>query len=69
MTCNGALNTNCLSCASGLFLYGGSCIPACPTGMWGSWDGRCYPCDSSCLTCNGAWNNNCLTCPPGRILF
>ena len=67
LTCDGNLNTDCLSCQSGRLRYNPNssdtfqCIVSCPTGFYPSQDNtECLSCDSSCLSCTNG--TACLQC-------
>ncbi|KAL4441097.1 hypothetical protein ABPG74_002047 [Tetrahymena malaccensis] len=82
LTCNGNLNTNCLSCASPLFLYSNcltcnpplsfqkstsKCISTCASGQYLDVNtNKCTQCDSSCLNCIGGSKNQCVDCQSPR---
>jgi hypothetical protein len=53
-TCSGALNSNCLSCNSTLFLDNNYCKVSCSNTFYGNTTLRqCLSCDSTCDTCDG----------------
>lgn len=55
-------NTSCLTCTSGLLVFGGTSCPAsCPDGQYASSSNACSLCNSNCLTCVTS-PTNCLTC-------
>jgi hypothetical protein len=59
-TCNGPLNTNCLTCKPNrLFQVGSSSCP-CNNGFYETAQ-LCYPCDASCKTCSSL-ATNCTSC-------
>ncbi len=68
-TCNGATESDCLSCAStsAPFLRNGTCVAECPSvGTFSATVGTvasCLACDMTCLTCSGAGSTDCLSCP------
>jgi proprotein convertase subtilisin/kexin type 5 len=62
-TCSGTVD-QCLSCASGNFLYYGEkiCNSSCPQGFYNLTD-KCKPCSIYCKTCSDSMSNcqSCLT--------
>ncbi|EAR95046.2 TNFR/NGFR cysteine-rich region family protein (macronuclear) [Tetrahymena thermophila SB210] len=72
LTCNGNLNTNCLSCSDPLFLQQSSstCIQKCDSNQYGQITPQrtCLVCDSTCATCSGPNQNNCLSCSGSKYL-
>jgi hypothetical protein len=71
-TCYGALNTQCLSCATGFYLQGNVCLPVCDFNLYVVPDVRM--CVSQCPTRYYASINatnslkQCLACPSGCSL-
>ncbi|EAR88127.3 zinc finger lsd1 subclass family protein (macronuclear) [Tetrahymena thermophila SB210] len=66
-TCNGPLNSQCLSCPSKTYLYQKQCFTTCPSGYYqNNQTNQCQQCDSSCLTCFNGSSKNCLTCASPR---
>ena len=60
LTCGGSLNTNCLSCNPGIYLYQGSCFASCPTGSYQFSSTTCANCPLSCSSCSSL--SNCAAC-------
>ena len=69
LTCYGALNTQCLSCASGFYLQGNVCLPVCDNNLYVVPDARM--CVSQCPpkyypTVNAtSGSKQCLVCQSG----
>ncbi|CAL4067446.1 unnamed protein product, partial [Meganyctiphanes norvegica] len=59
--CSGPGSDKCKSCRH--FNLQGECVNNCPEMMYGSIQGMCLQCDSSCLLCSGSSANQCLSCP------
>lgn len=58
----------CVSCASGLFLYIFSCVSSCPDGTFKDYSsGSCLTCKTPCATCLNGYS--CATCIFGYILY
>ncbi|KAL4462134.1 hypothetical protein ABPG72_011600 [Tetrahymena utriculariae] len=61
LTCNGPLNTDCLACSTGQYLFQNkNQINA---------GGSCQPCDQSCSKCQGPSSNDCLACSKNYVLL
>jgi proprotein convertase subtilisin/kexin type 5 len=58
---------NCLSCPSGLALYGSTCVLACPANGYylDNTTGNCIACRSPCLNCLSI--STCLSCLTGYL--
>ena len=82
-TCSGPLDTNCLTCYAGSYLYPPqmSCLTSCPKTSWyprtdtNECD-KCYTAPNlkpltpqSCLTCSGSAATNCNSCSPNTFLW
>ena len=82
-TCSGPLDTNCLTCYAGSYLYPPqmSCLTSCPKTSWyprtdtNECD-KCYTAPNlkpltpqSCLTCSGSASTNCNSCSPNTFLW
>ena len=66
--------TACSACTSVVgiqyYLFNGTCLQICPSGMYGDTSGAapvCSTCSSPCLTCTSL--NNCITCDTGNKLL
>ena len=70
LTCNGGLNTECLSCRAGSTLNGSFCGIDCPIGQYntGPSANTCAACHSDCQTCSGPNSNQCLSCPSPKFV-
>ncbi|EAR98004.2 bowman-birk serine protease inhibitor family protein (macronuclear) [Tetrahymena thermophila SB210] len=68
-TCNGALQTQCLSCLPSLYreLQGSSCV--CIQGYFENAKGQCQPCHSSCYNCIGPTKFQCSQCDSSQNRF
>jgi hypothetical protein len=71
LTCYGASNANCLTCAEGYYLQGNVCVPECDSSMYQVTNARlcAYSCPSgyySSTDSNG--NKECLTCQSGCMV-
>lgn len=69
--CKTCLTTadTCLSCATGLYLLGSSCLGGCPAGM-NIYNGQiCLSCSGNCLTCLTSNNSYCTTCYPNTFVY
>lgn len=67
LTCNGPLNSDCLSCPASRFQHNPSnsstfqCLVTCPKGYFPDHENmKCLPCDSSCLMCTNS--TACIEC-------
>ena len=67
LTCSGPAAGQCLTCATGYYLWGGSCFLSCPDGTFHTGSYVCNPCDSSCATCSGT-ATACTGCNAGTYL-
>jgi hypothetical protein len=74
-TCDGALDTNCLSCEQSLtnlnwyWADRKSCYTSCPSAgsyISNSITKQCSSCDPTCGTCEGSAANQCLTCDSSK---
>jgi proprotein convertase subtilisin/kexin type 5 len=63
-------NTSCISCQSGWFLFGNSCLVSCPvdTYIQNSANNTCDPCSSNCLTCIN-FTFQCKSCDTTKPLY
>ena len=61
--CGNCLSTtSCLTCLTGLLVYGGTTCPAnCPDGQYSDTPATCALCDNNCATCNNL-AITCLSC-------
>lgn len=58
----------CLTCASGLFLYIFQCLSACPLGTYPDYpSSSCVTCPTPCATCQNGYS--CTSCIYGYILY
>ena len=62
--CDGGQPTDCLTCASGLFLHATRCLLTCPAKYFGA-NGKCARCAKTCATCNGTGGSACTSCLSG----
>ena len=73
LQCNGALDTNCISCDSTRVFQAstGSCLSlTCTSTQYiDTTTATCEPCDASCATCTGPTAYNCATCPTDYVLL
>lgn len=70
VTCNGIAASQCSTCQSGYYYYGGYCRFICPAGTYpDSATQNCLPCDSTCSYCFNATNSSCTSCITGRYLY
>jgi len=60
LTCNGGLNTNCLSCYTGFLIYHSTCIYSCPAATFQDTILSCADCTTGCSTCSSLVS--CSTC-------
>ena len=60
----------CITCQTGYFLSGASCVKNCGQGMYGNTrQQRCLPCQAPCVTCyDGADGDQCRTCSASQAL-
>ena len=64
-SCSAAATAICTSCAEPLpLLHGGTCLDACPSGLFEDKSGACQPCDTTCTACNGPNATDCTACDP-----
>ncbi|CAD8179254.1 unnamed protein product [Paramecium octaurelia] len=59
-TCNGALQTNCVTCTQPLVFYNNECLSGCLSRMYKDASNNCLPCKDTCATCTNS--NNCSEC-------
>ena len=68
--CNGTSSSNCTSCASGYYYYGGFCRYICPAGTYPDTATlSCQPCAGSCSYCFNNTASSCTSCVSGKYLF
>ncbi|KAF9026747.1 growth factor receptor domain-containing protein [Hymenopellis radicata] len=82
-TCNGATSNNCLTCASGTYVFNGTCVSASSTGVCDGGSliadnnkGACDTCGAKCTSCQIAAFTTastvdqlkCTACLPGSFL-
>ncbi|CAD8102627.1 unnamed protein product [Paramecium sonneborni] len=60
LTCDGPLQTNCLSCSSTLVYYNNECLPGCLNQQYQTTLNICQSCKENCATCIN--ENNCTQC-------
>jgi len=67
-TCSGSLESNCLTCPTGLTLNSdGEC--GCDTGYYlNTTTFTCSACDATCGSCSGASSSQCVSCRDGFTL-
>ena len=64
-SCSAAATAICTSCAEPLpLLHGGTCLDACPSGLFEDKSGACQACDTTCTACNGPNATDCTACDP-----
>ncbi|EAR84803.2 zinc finger lsd1 subclass family protein (macronuclear) [Tetrahymena thermophila SB210] len=67
-TCQGPLDSDCLSCNPPLVLQGTNCQQNCDKGYYfSSQSQKCVICDPNCETCQNV-STECLTCQNGQFL-
>ena len=65
LTCAAGAPSSCTSCAEPLpLLHGGTCLAACPAGLYEDKGGACQPCHGTCTACNGPNATDCTACDP-----
>lgn len=72
LTCSGALETNCITCANGFFrrISDNLCANNCGSGYYGNFQIGCHSCDSTCKECSGPGPTSCLECfNPDRFIL
>lgn len=69
--CNTCLTTNstCLSCHTGLYLQGSSCVGSCASGMIVNSSNVCVYCNSPCQTCLNSNTSYCTSCYASNFMY
>jgi proprotein convertase subtilisin/kexin type 5 len=70
-TCQGPMESDCLTCGSNRTLSSGHCIVGCPHGSFQSVEGKqitCQLCDAACAECTGDGNGHCTKCKDEYVL-
>ena len=71
LTCSGSI-TSCVTCISGDYLYGTTCVSTCPSttvAVSTASPPQCEDCGPNCKTCTSANVDVCLTCATGYFLY
>ncbi|KAK3853126.1 hypothetical protein Pcinc_022851 [Petrolisthes cinctipes] len=63
--CSGPGPDKCRACAHNS--VEGECVESCPEGTYGSEEGECLGCSTSCASCTGPAQNQCLSCPSNLL--
>ncbi|KAL4508482.1 hypothetical protein ABPG72_003786 [Tetrahymena utriculariae] len=69
-TCTGSTQNNCLTCETGFYKNGSSCLSLCPPSYYpDSINFVCLKCNPECDTCYGPDKNQCQSCKLPRIFY